>query len=98
MGLTFNCSNNNLQSLKGSPRELKEHFDWSNNELISLNGSPKKVEEIYKNDNNQLPTEINANGDNIKYIIMNHDDYSIFRKDCSFNKERFEIMMNEINL
>lgn len=98
VGLTFNCSHNNLKSLEGSPKELREHFDCSNNKLTSLNGSPIIVGDVFKYDNNQLPTEINANGDDIKYIIMNISDYGVFRDDNSFNSVRFEIMMNEIDL
>jgi len=39
----FNCSNNSLTTLKGSPREVGGDFDCSFNELNSLLGAPKEV-------------------------------------------------------
>jgi hypothetical protein len=39
----FNCSNNNLTTLNGSPREIYGDFDCYSNELISLEGGPREV-------------------------------------------------------
>jgi len=39
----FECSNNQLTSLNGSPKEVKGYFDCSYNQLTTLNGSPKEV-------------------------------------------------------
>lgn len=39
----FNCSDNLLKSLDGSPREVKHNFDCSNNKLETLEGSPLYV-------------------------------------------------------
>lgn len=39
----FDCKHNNLTSLKGVPREVKETFDCSCNDLTSLEGAPEKV-------------------------------------------------------
>jgi hypothetical protein len=39
----FSCSNNNLTSLKGSPRWIGNYFDCSNNPLTSLKGSPRWI-------------------------------------------------------
>ena len=39
----FLCSDNQLISLKGSPKEVGGNFDCSNNKLTSLEGAPLKV-------------------------------------------------------
>ena len=39
----FDCSNNNLTSLEGAPKEVGGDFDCSDNKLISLEGAPKEV-------------------------------------------------------
>ena len=39
----FSCSNNQLTSLEGSPKEVNGYFSCSYNELTSLEGSPKEV-------------------------------------------------------
>jgi len=39
----FNCSNNGLESLSGSPSEVSTDFYCSNNDLSSLEGGPDKV-------------------------------------------------------
>ena len=39
----FDCSENKLTSLSGSPREVGEYFYCYSNELLSLEGSPSEV-------------------------------------------------------
>ena len=39
----FDCSYNNLTSLEGCPKEVKEDFSCNNNQLTTLKGSPKKI-------------------------------------------------------
>jgi hypothetical protein len=39
----FNCSENNLTSLKGAPQKVDGYFDCSYNNLTSLKGAPQKV-------------------------------------------------------
>ena len=43
VGRDFNCSNNLLTTLVGSPREVGEDFDCSHNQLATLEGSPGVV-------------------------------------------------------
>lgn len=43
----FNCSNNNLTSLEGSPQSVGEDFDCSQNILLSLKGGPESVKGDY---------------------------------------------------
>jgi hypothetical protein len=39
----FDCSNNNLTSLKGAPKSVGGHFNCANNNITSLEGAPKSV-------------------------------------------------------
>ena len=39
----FRCSNNNLTTLEGSPKEVGGYFNCANNQLTTLKGSPKEV-------------------------------------------------------
>jgi len=39
----FKCSNNELESLKGAPREVSGKFSLSSNSLATLEGAPQKV-------------------------------------------------------
>ena len=39
----FNCNDNKLISLEGSPREVKEDFVCIDNDLTTLKGAPEKV-------------------------------------------------------
>ena len=55
----FNCSHNNLVSLKNSPREVGGYFICSNNKLVTLEGSPNIVNGTFDASNNML---INLNG------------------------------------
>ena len=50
----FSCSNNNLNSLKGSPRIVSGSFYCFNNKLKSLKNSPEKVFCDFYCDNNKL--------------------------------------------
>jgi hypothetical protein len=44
---TFNCSNNRLTNLKGSPRKVGSEFDCSSNRLTTLDGCPLEVEDSF---------------------------------------------------
>jgi len=63
----FNCCNNELTNLKGSPVRVDGDFDCLNNKLISLEGAPKKVGLDFDCQNNELidleggPSEIGGN-------------------------------------
>lgn len=50
----FNCSNNNLTSLVGSPSLVHGSFYCANNQLTTLEGAPKDVEGFFQCSNNQL--------------------------------------------
>ena len=63
----FDCSYNDIKSLKGSPRKVHGHFDCSKNQLQSLKGSPRKVNLFFNCSKNQLqslegaPQEVGGN-------------------------------------
>ncbi len=50
----FNCSNNNLQSLKGAPQNVGDYFDCRENQLTSLIGAPQCVDGNFYCGENQL--------------------------------------------
>ena len=50
----FDCSNNELTSLKGAPRIVERGFCCSHNELTSLKGAPEKVKWDFDCSNNEL--------------------------------------------
>ena len=50
----FYCSNNQLTSLEGAPKEVGGDFYCSNNQLTSLEGAPKEVGRNFYCSNNQL--------------------------------------------
>ena len=52
----FYCSNNQLTSLVGVPREVGRNFVCDQNQLTSLKGSPKKVGGTFHCSTNQLTT------------------------------------------
>lgn len=54
VGGYFNCSNNQLKTLKGSPKKVEGSFDCSHNKLTTLKGAPKEVGGSLDCDNNQL--------------------------------------------
>ena len=50
----FNCSSNNLKSLRGAPREVRKSFDCRWNKLTSLEGAPMKVKWYFDCSYNEL--------------------------------------------
>ena len=43
----FDCSNNNLITLKGAPETVDDNFDCSYNNLITLEGAPRRVNDNF---------------------------------------------------
>ena len=52
----FNCNDNQLITLEGSPREVGGDFYCNNNQLITLEGSPREVTGDFYCNNNKLIT------------------------------------------
>ncbi len=50
----FNCSENELMSLEGSPNEIGGHFNCNGNKLTSLRGAPQLVSGFFSCDKNKL--------------------------------------------
>ena len=51
---SFDCSRNNLTTLNGTPKEVKEYFFCSFNNLTSLKGAPEKVGGSFDCQSNKL--------------------------------------------
>ena len=90
----FDCSWNNLTSLKGAPKEVKGLFNCSGNNIISLEYGPKKAK-IYDCSSNNLrdlqgaPEELeefNCGGNNIISLEYGPKKAKIY--DCSSNNLR----------
>ena len=59
----FDCSNNELTTLKGAPQEVGGDFDCSSNNLTTLEGAPNKVgENFFCNGNNLTSLKGASNG------------------------------------
>ncbi|MBR1757023.1 MAG: hypothetical protein IJ738_05620, partial [Alphaproteobacteria bacterium] len=54
VGGNFNCSYNQLTSLKGVPQKIEGSFNCSENQLTSLEGAPQKVGGNFRCYGNQL--------------------------------------------
>ena len=52
----FNCANNKLTSLKGSPKEVYDKFDCNHNELTSLQYAPKIIRGKFDCCSNKIKT------------------------------------------
>jgi hypothetical protein len=103
IGGYFWCSNNQLTSLEGCPIEINGSFLCSNNQLTSLKGAPEYIEgQVNFIPNNNLPKyiiqilELNDYDTDIqKYILKWQKDYDVWRRDGSFNQDRFILMMQD---
>jgi hypothetical protein len=103
IGAGFYCDNNLLTSLEGCPTEIAGSFWCDNNQLTSLKGAPEYIEgQVNFIPNNNLPVyikqilKLNDNNKDIqKYILKWQKDYSIWRRDGSFNQARFILMMED---
>ena len=101
IGGNFYCQSNQLTSLEGCPTEIGGNFYCSYNQLTSLKGAPEYIEgQVNFIPNGNLPVyikqilELNDNNKDIqKYILKWQKDYSIWRRDGSFNQDRFILMM-----
>lgn len=95
VGESFVCYNNNISSLKFATKNVGKMFSTDNrSEFIFASREGKQ---------NPLPEEIwkysiynFENMEIIKSIIQKQDDYQIWNPDGSFNKGRFEMLMEEI--
>jgi hypothetical protein len=103
IGGDFFCSYNKLTTLEGCPTEIGGSFWCSKNQLTSLKGAPEYVEgEVDFMPNDDLPEYVkhilDLNGDRVdiqKYILKWQKDYDVWRRDGSFNQDRFILMMQD---
>ena len=91
----FECGNNQLETLEYMPILINGYLDCSNNYLRNLSSLRSDIKgNIYLEDN-PLPKEI-LNNKNIKQIIKWQNDYSIWNKDGSLNKNNFQELINDL--
>jgi hypothetical protein len=99
----FWCQNNKLTSLEGCPTEIGGDFFCYINQLTSLKGAPEYIEgQVDFMPNGNLPEYIeqildlnNYDKDIQKYILKWQKEYGIWRRDGSFNQDRFILMMQD---
>ena len=80
VGGYFGCSNNNLTSLEGCPKEVGDTFYCSSNKLTSLKGGPEKVYDMFYCGGNPLESLDGYNG--------NYDMLDCDNKDGLILKEK----------
>jgi hypothetical protein len=103
IGGSFWCHYNKLTTLEGCPKEIGGDFLCYYNQLTSLKGAPEYIEgKVDFMPNNNLPEfiqqilKLNDNDTDIqKYILKWQKDYDVWRKDGSFNQDRFILMMED---
>ena len=103
IGGSFWCSKNQLTSLEGCPTEIGGSFKCYDNQLTSLKGASEYIEgKVNFMPNNNLPEyikqilELNGYDTDIqKYILKWQKDYDVWRRDGSFNQDRFILMMQD---
>jgi hypothetical protein len=103
IGGSFRCYDNQLTSLEGCPKEISGSFFCYNNQLTSLKGAPEYIEgKVDFMPNNNLPEyikqilKLNDNDTDIhKYILKWQKEYGVWRRDGSFNQDRFILMMED---
>jgi hypothetical protein len=103
VGLNFLCYNNKLTSLEGCPTEVGLNFYCRHNKLTSLKGAPEYIEgKVDFMPNSNLPVYIKQilklndnNKDTQKYILKWQKEYGVWRRDGSFNQDRFILMMED---
>ena len=80
VGGNFDCSINELTSLKSCPSEVNGDFDCSNNKLISLKGCPSIIKQRFYCEHNELMSLVGCPSE-VCWLIF----------DCSHNKKKFTI-------
>ena len=94
----FYCSDNQLTTLEGSPKEVGGGFYCNNNKLTSLKGGPAKLGGEFNCQLNQLPKLILDNMKHIKKIVEYQEDYLIWRSSGALDEYKFNDMMEEIKM
>ena len=87
----FDCSNNQLKSLKGSPKKVGGDFYCSLNKLTSLKGGPEKVYDMFYCGGNPLESLDGYNGNYDMLDCDNKDGLILKLK----RKQKFKLI-NEL--
>lgn len=92
----FELSNNRLISLDGCPEYVSGDLDLCKNNIESLQDLTTKVLGRLLIDGNYFHSYIRQYKHFYHIIAKEYMDYKIWRKDGSFNEERFKILINDI--
>ena len=92
----FNCTYNQLISLEGCPINIDGYFDCYNNNLTNLSTLRSNIKGSIYITGNPLPEEILNNKKNIKEIIKWQEEFCIWNKDGSLNKENFQELLDNL--
>ncbi len=86
----FDCSNNQLISLEGSPEVTDGFFNCSNNQLTSLEHGPKIVRSYFYCDENQLTSlegspevikgVVRCLGNNFDLRILSSEEHKVYKE------------------
>lgn len=91
---SFYCSNNRLTNLKGCPNIITEDFSFPQNYITTLKYFPLQVDGNILFYDNPLPEEVTDFRDGTIFLKY-HLEYGIWNSDGSFNKERFDIFLQD---
>ena len=92
----FDCSYNQLETLEYMPLIINGYFRCSKNKLTNLISLKSDIKGSIYLDNNPLPEEILDNLDLIKEILKWQNDYSIWNRNGTLNKENFQELIDDL--
>jgi hypothetical protein len=92
----FDCSNNNLTTLEGSPKFVNGHFYCINNKITSLKGSPVKINGYFDCSNNLLTDLKHGPSKIINYYKCNRNQLKNFDGFNTNGVKNFSYFKNHI--
>jgi len=92
----FNCAENELRSLEGSPRSVGTTFLCNNNQLTSLEGGPLRVGGSYYCSNNKLTSLEGAPGDINDDFVCYNNQLTSFKGAPESIRDTFDFSNNQV--
>jgi len=92
----FNCAENELRSLEGSPRSVGTTFFCNNNQLTSLEGGPLRVGGSYYCSNNKLTSLEGAPGDINDDFVCYNNQLTSFKGAPESIRDTFDFSNNQV--
>ena len=86
-----------LTTLKGGPSYVAKNYNVSFNKITSLKYAPKEMGWAFSTYENPLPKELDRFRESysINTILKHQEEYGIWNSDGSFNKERWNIFLQD---